>query len=74
LCWWTSRGEKASKKREEEGKILKKVLKLWAGKSFIFGIVGLQAVRGQNWRWIINFVLSCVGTKLSFDRTRWTQT
>jgi hypothetical protein len=29
LCWWTTRGEKASKKREEEGKILKKVLKLW---------------------------------------------
>jgi preprotein translocase subunit SecG len=29
LCWWTTRGEKASKKREEEGKILTKVLKLW---------------------------------------------
>ncbi len=29
LCWWTTRGEKASKKRVEEGKILKKVAKLW---------------------------------------------
>ena len=32
LCWWTTRGEKASQKREEEGKILKKVAKLWARK------------------------------------------
>jgi len=32
LCWWTTRGEKASKRREEEGKILKKVLKLWGRK------------------------------------------
>jgi hypothetical protein len=32
LCWWTTRGEKASHKREEEGKILKKVLKLWGRK------------------------------------------
>jgi hypothetical protein len=32
LCWWTTRGETASKKREEEGKILKKVLKLWGRK------------------------------------------
>ena len=24
LCWWTTRGEKASQKREEEGKILQK--------------------------------------------------
>jgi len=32
LCWWTTRGEKASKKREEEGKILKKVLKMWGRK------------------------------------------
>ena len=29
LCWWTTRGENASKKRVEEGKILKKVAKLW---------------------------------------------
>lgn len=29
LCWWTMRGEKASKKRVEEGKILRKVAKLW---------------------------------------------
>jgi hypothetical protein len=29
LCWWTTRGEKASKKRVEEGKILRKVVKLW---------------------------------------------
>ena len=29
LCWWTTRGEKASQKRAEEGKILKKVLALW---------------------------------------------
>jgi hypothetical protein len=28
LCWWTTRGEKASQKREEESKILKKVAKL----------------------------------------------
>lgn len=34
LCWWTTRGEKASKKRLEEGKILRKVAKLW-GKSVI---------------------------------------
>ena len=32
LCWWTPRGEKASKKREEESKILKKVLKMWGRK------------------------------------------
>ncbi len=32
LCWWTTRGEKASQKRQEEGKILKKVLKLWGRK------------------------------------------
>ena len=32
LCWWTTRGEKASQKREEEGRILKKVLKLWGRK------------------------------------------
>jgi hypothetical protein len=29
LCWWTTRGEKASQKRVEEGKILRKVAKLW---------------------------------------------
>ena len=29
LCWWTTRGEKASQKRPEEGKILRKVAKLW---------------------------------------------
>ena len=29
LSWWTTRGEKASQKREVEGKILKKVQKLW---------------------------------------------
>jgi len=29
LCWWTTRGEKASGKREQEGKILRKVAKLW---------------------------------------------
>jgi len=32
LCWWTTRGEKASQKRVEEGKILKKVAKLWGWK------------------------------------------
>jgi hypothetical protein len=32
LCWWTTRGEKASQKREEEGKILKQVANLWARK------------------------------------------
>src|SRR5512139_869552 len=32
LCWWTTRGEKASKKREEEGKILKKAQNLWGRK------------------------------------------
>jgi hypothetical protein len=32
LCWWTTRGEKASQKREEEGKILRKVAKLWGQK------------------------------------------
>lgn len=32
LCWWTTRGENASKKRVEEGKILKKVAKLWGQK------------------------------------------
>lgn len=30
LCWWTTQGENASQKREEEGKILKKVANLWA--------------------------------------------
>ena len=63
LCWWTTRGEKASKKREEEGKILKKVKRLWGGRSFTFGIAGLQAVPGPNWHWIIVCVLSCAGTK-----------
>ena len=29
LCWWTTRGEKASQKRAEEGKILRKVTRLW---------------------------------------------
>jgi len=29
LSWWTTRGEKASQKREVEGRILKKVRKLW---------------------------------------------
>lgn len=29
LCWWTTRGEQASQKRVEEGKILRKVAKLW---------------------------------------------
>lgn len=32
LCWWTTRGETASKRRTEEGKILKKVAKLWGRK------------------------------------------
>ena len=32
LCWWTTRGEKASGRREEEGKILNKVAKLWGRK------------------------------------------
>lgn len=32
LCWWTTRGEKASKKREEEGKILTQVAKMWGRK------------------------------------------
>jgi hypothetical protein len=32
LCWWTTRGEKVSQKREQEGKILQKVAKLWARK------------------------------------------
>lgn len=32
LCWWTTRGEKASQRRVEEGKILKKVAKLWGRK------------------------------------------
>lgn len=32
LCWWTTRGEKASQKRAEEGKILNKVAKLWGRK------------------------------------------
>lgn len=32
LCWWTTRGEKASQKRLEEGKILKKAAKLWGRK------------------------------------------
>lgn len=32
LCWWTTRGEKASQKRVEEGKILKKVANLWGRK------------------------------------------
>jgi Transposase DDE domain len=29
LCWWTTRGERASQKRVAEGKILRKVAKLW---------------------------------------------
>lgn len=29
LCWWTTRGLRASRKRQEEGAILRKVAKLW---------------------------------------------
>jgi Transposase DDE domain len=29
LCWWTTRGKKASTKREVEGKILRKVARVW---------------------------------------------
>jgi hypothetical protein len=29
LCWWTTRGEKARQKREEEGKILRNVARRW---------------------------------------------
>jgi hypothetical protein len=32
LGWWTTRGEKASQKRQEEGQILKKVAKMWGRK------------------------------------------
>ncbi len=32
LCWWTTRGEKASQKRAEEGKILRKVTRRWGRK------------------------------------------
>src|SRR6185503_17170350 len=32
LCWWTTRGKKASTKREIEGKILRKVARLWGRK------------------------------------------
>jgi hypothetical protein len=32
LCWWTTQGEKASTKREEEGRILRKVARLWGRK------------------------------------------
>lgn len=32
LCWWTTRGEQASQKRAEEGKILRKVARLWGRK------------------------------------------
>lgn len=32
LCWWTTRGEKASQKRTEEGKILQKVAGRWGRK------------------------------------------
>ena len=32
LAWWTTRGKKASNKREVEGKILRKVARLWGRK------------------------------------------
>jgi hypothetical protein len=32
LCWWTTQGENVSQKRVEEGKILRKVAKLWGRK------------------------------------------
>ncbi len=32
LCWWTTRGKKASSKRDVEGKILRKVTRLWGRK------------------------------------------
>ena len=32
LCWWTTRGQKASTKREVEGKILRKVARIWEKK------------------------------------------
>lgn len=32
LCWWTTRGQKANTKREVEGKILRKVARLWGRK------------------------------------------
>jgi len=46
LCWWTTRGEKASTKREEEGKILKTVLKLWGRKVIHIWDCGLA---GSPW-------------------------
>jgi hypothetical protein len=32
LCWWTTRGQWASTKRETEGKILRKVARIWGRK------------------------------------------
>jgi hypothetical protein len=32
LCWWTTRGKQASTKREIQGKILRKVARLWGRK------------------------------------------
>ncbi|HEU4746132.1 MAG TPA: transposase [Anaerolineales bacterium] len=32
LCWWTTRGKNASSKRDVEGKILRKVARLWGRK------------------------------------------
>ena len=32
LCWWTTRGQRASTKRETEGKILRKVARIWGRK------------------------------------------
>jgi len=62
LCWWTTRGEKASQKRLEETNILKKVANLWGRKVIHAGIVALRARRGQHLHSIIACVSSCVGT------------
>ncbi len=61
LCWWTTRGDQASTKREIEGRILGKVARKGEGKLCISGVEALQAVRESCWRLIIVGILQSVG-------------
>jgi hypothetical protein len=75
LFWWTTRGEKASKKRVEEGKILRKVTKLMRtnrhshlGSRLCWQSVDIAGAQSPS------AFYSALEPKLSFGWTRWSQT
>jgi len=68
LCWWTTRGEKASQKRVEEGKILRKVAKLWGRQVIHLWDRGFAGTRSPS------PFYPALEQRLSLDRTRWSQT